>query len=292
MFQIVTDSCCDIPFQFLDEAGIAFIPMLVEINGQEYKDDLGKTFDVDFFYEALKDKQMPTTSQINVGRYLEFFEPYVQKGIPVIYLSFSSGLSGSYNSALQAVAVLKEDYPQAEVAVVDTLAASLGQGLLVLGAKKQQAAGKSFTEVIAWVEEQKMLLQSWVTVDDLKHLERGGRISKSEAALGGLLKVKPIIHVDKNGKLQNVDKVRGRNKSLQKIVDETLAHLTSRQEQIVYIAYSGDVAAAETVLAAITAEVDIEDVACLPLGPTISAHTGLGCVAIFTFGKNRNEEVS
>ncbi|PAB01631.1 DegV family protein [Enterococcus canintestini] len=292
MFQIVTDSCCDIPFQFLDEAGIAFIPMLVEINGQEYKDDLGKTFDVDFFYEALKDKQMPTTSQINVGRYLEFFEPYAQKGIPVIYLSFSSGLSGSYNSALQAVAVLKEDYPQAEVAVVDTLAASLGQGLLVLGAKKQQAAGKSFTEVIAWVEEQKMLLQSWVTVDDLKHLERGGRISKSEAALGGLLKVKPIIHVDKNGKLQNVDKVRGRNKSLQKIVDETLAHLTSRQEQIVYIAYSGDVAAAETVLAAITAEVDIEDVACLPLGPTISAHTGLGCVAIFTFGKNRNEEVS
>ncbi|MGM0138230.1 hypothetical protein IGI65_000644 [Enterococcus sp. DIV0755b] len=291
MFQIVTDSCCDIPFQFLDEAGIAFIPMLVEINGQEYKDDLGKTFDVDFFYEALKDKQMPTTSQINVGRYLEFFEPYAQKGIPVIYLSFSSGLSGSYNSALQAVAVLKEDYPQAEVAVVDTLAASLGQGLLVLGAKKQQAAGKSFTEVIAWVEEQKMLLQSWVTVDDLKHLERGGRISKSEAALGGLLKVKPIIHVDKNGKLQNVDKVRGRNKSLQKIVDETLAHLTSRQEQIVYIAYSGDVAAAETVLAAITAEVDIEDVACLPLGPTISAHTGLGCVAIFTFGKNRNEEV-
>lgn len=292
MFQIVTDSCCDIPFQFLDEAGIAFIPMLVEINGQEYKDDLGKTFDVDFFYEALKDKQMPTTSQINVGRYLEFFEPYAQKGIPVIYLSFSSGLSGSYNSALQAVAVLKEDYPQAEVAVVDTLAASLGQGLLVLGAKKQQAAGKSFTEVIAWVEEQKMLLQSWVTVDDLKHLERGGRISKSEAALGGLLKVKPIIHVDKNGKLQNVDKVRGRNKSLQKIVDETLAHLTSRQEQIVYIAYFGDVAAAETVLAAITAEVDIEDVACLPLGPTISAHTGLGCVAIFTFGKNRNEEVS
>ncbi|OJG15687.1 hypothetical protein RU96_GL001992 [Enterococcus canintestini] len=266
--------------------------MLVEINGQEYKDDLGKTFDVDFFYEALKDKQMPTTSQINVGRYLEFFEPYAQKGIPVIYLSFSSGLSGSYNSALQAVAVLKEDYPQAEVAVVDTLAASLGQGLLVLGAKKQQATGKSFTEVIAWVEEQKMLLQSWVTVDDLKHLERGGRISKSEAALGGLLKVKPIIHVDKNGKLQNVDKVRGRNKSLQKIVDETLAHLTSRQEQIVYIAYSGDVAAAETVLAAITAEVDIEDVACLPLGPTISAHTGLGCVAIFTFGKNRNEEVS
>ena len=292
MFQIVTDSCCDIPFQMLDEAGIAFIPMLVEINGQEYKDDLGKTFDVDFFYEALKDKQMPTTSQINVGRYVEFFEPYAQKGIPVIYLSFSSGLSGSYNSALQAVAVLKEDYPQAEVAVVDTLAASLGQGLLVLGAKKQQAAGKSFTEVIAWVEEQKILLQSWVTVDDLKHLERGGRISKSEAALGGLLKVKPIIHVDKNGKLQNVDKVRGCNRSLQKIVDEALAHLTSRQEQIVYIAYSGDVAAAETVLAAITAEVAVKDSVCLPLGPTISAHTGLGCVAIFTFGKNRNEEVS
>ncbi|MDT2705980.1 MULTISPECIES: DegV family protein [Enterococcus] len=290
MFQIVTDSCCDIPFQFLDEAGIAFLPMLVEINGKEYQDDLGKTFDVEFFYKALKDKQMPTTSQINVGRYLEFFEPYAKKDIPVIYLSFSSGMSGSYYSALQAVEVLKEDYPNAKVAVVDTLAASLGQGLLVLGAKKQQDAGKNFEEVIAWVDEQKMLLQSWVTVDDLKHLERGGRISKSEATLGGLLKVKPIIHVDKNGKLQNVDKVRGRNKSLQKIIDETLAHLTSREDQIVYIAYSGDVAAAETVLAGIVEEVAIEDIACLPLGPTISAHTGLGCVAIFTFGKNRSEE--
>lgn len=291
MFQIVTDSCCDIPFQFLDEAGIAFLPMLVEINGKEYEDDLGKTFDVDFFYQALKDKQMPTTSQINVGRYLEFFEPYAKSDTPVIYLSFSSGMSGSYYSALQAVDVLKEDYPDVQIAVVDTLAASLGQGLLVLGAKKQQDAGKTFAEVIAWVEEHKMLLQSWVTVDDLKHLERGGRISKSEAALGGLLKVKPIIHVDENGKLQNVDKVRGRNKSLQKIVTETLNNLTSRENQIVYIAYSGDVAAAETVLATIVEDVSIEDIACLPLGPTISAHTGLGCVAIFTFGKNRNEKV-
>ena len=200
-------------------------------------------------------------------------------------------MSGSYYSALQAVDVLKEDYPDVQIAVVDTLAASLGQGLLVLGAKKQQDAGKTFAEVIAWVEEHKMLLQSWVTVDDLKHLERGGRISKSEAALGGLLKVKPIIHVDENGKLQNVDKVRGRNKSLQKIVTETLNNLTSRENQIVYIAYSGDVAAAETVLATIVEDVSIEDIACLPLGPTISAHTGLGCVAIFTFGKNRNEKV-
>ncbi len=158
------------------------------------------------------------------------------------------------------------------MAVVDTLAASLGQGLLVLGAKKQQDAGKNFEEVIAWVDEQKMLLQSWVTVDDLKHLERGGRISKSEATLGGLLKVKPIIHVDKNGKLQNVDKVRGRNKSLQKIIDETLAHLTSREDQIVYIAYSGDVAAAETVLAGIVEEVAIEDIACLPLGDYFSSY--------------------
>ncbi|BCA84589.1 hypothetical protein EsVE80_01120 [Enterococcus saigonensis] len=290
MYQIVTDSCCDIPFQFLDEAGIAFLPMLVEVNGKEYEDDLGKTFDVDFFYQALKDKQMPTTSQINVGRYLEFFEPYVKAEIPVIYLAFSSGMSGSYYSALQAVDLLKEEYPNAQIAVVDTLAASLGQGLLVLGAKKQQDAGHSFAEVVAWVENQKMLLQSWVTVDDLKHLERGGRISKSEAALGGLLKVKPIIHVDENGKLQNVDKVRGRNKSLQKIIDETLQHLTSRENQIVYIAYSGDVSAAETVLSAIVEEISIEDIACLPLGPTIAAHTGLGCVAIFTFGKNRNEK--
>ena len=195
--------------------------MNLQLNDQELVDDLGKTFNYDRYMNQLKNGAMPTTSQINVGRYLEFFRSYAEKQIPVLYVAFSSGLSGSYSSALQAVELLKEEYEDPEIYVFDTKAASIGEGLLVLEAarlkKKEKyrrnlrVAGKNYLKV-----------HSWVTVDDLKYLERGGRISKASATLGSLLSVKPIITVDKEGRLTNVDKVRGRNKSIQTIVNETV----------------------------------------------------------------------
>lgn len=289
MFQIVTDSCCDLPYQLLEAHKIAFIPMIVEIDGQEYYDDLGKTFDYDKFLQNLRDKQQPSTSQINVGRYIEFFKPYCEKQEPILYLCFTSGMSGSYNSALQAVSILKEDYPEAEIEVVDTLNASLGEGVLVLGAAQQQAAGADLNQVRRWVDDHKLKVQSWVTVDDLSHLYRGGRLSRSQAAMGGLLNIKPIIHVDQKGTLQNVGKVRGRNKALQKIVDESVANLTSIKDQLVYVAYSEDREAAEKVLDMMKEKITVTESAIYPLGPTIASHTGLGCVAVFTFGKERTE---
>lgn len=287
MYQIVTDSCCDVPYQLLAEKDVAFIPMIVNINGQEYFDDLGKSFDYEQFLQSLRDKQQPTTSQINVGRYIEFFTPYCEKGEAILYLCFTSGMSGSYNSALQAVDILKEDYPEANIQVVDTLAASMGEGFIVLEAGKRKQAGASMEEVITWVNEHKMNLQSWVTVDDLSHLYRGGRLSRSQAAMGGLLNIKPIIHVDAKGTLQNVGKVRGRNKALQKVVDETVDHLVSKENQTVYVAYSGDLEAAEKVMGLLKEKIDVQDSGIFPLGPTIASHTGLGCIAIFTFGQER-----
>lgn len=287
MYQIVTDSCCDVPYQLLEEKEVAFIPMIVNINGQEFLDDLGETFDYEQFLQSLRDKQQPTTSQINVGRYIEFFKPYCEKNEPVLYLCFTSGMSGSYNSALQAVDILKEDYPEADIQVVDTLAASMGEGFIVLEAAKRKLAGASMAEVIQWVNENKLNLQSWVTVDDLSHLYRGGRLSRTEAAMGGLLNIKPIIHVDAKGSLQNVGKVRGRNKALLKVVEETVNHLVSTENQTVYVAYSGDLEAAEKVMGMLKEKIDITDSGIFPLGPTIASHTGLGCIAIFTFGQER-----
>lgn len=287
MFQIVTDSCCDLPYQVLEEYQVAFIPMIVEMDGKEYFDDLGKSFDYGAFIQSLRDKKQPTTSQINVGRYVEFFKPYCEKQEPVLYLCFTSGMSGSYNSALQAVAILQEDYPNAQIEVVDTLNASLGEGVLVYGAAKRQAAGDDLPTVRKWVEDHRLKVQSWVTVDDLSHLYRGGRLSRSQAAMGGLLNIKPIIHVDAKGSLQNVGKVRGRNKALQKIVDETMENLTSTEDQLVFVAHSEDLAAAEKVLEMLKEKINVTDSAIYPLGPTIASHTGLGCIAIFTFGKER-----
>ncbi|MGX7163130.1 DegV family protein [Enterococcus massiliensis] len=287
MYQIITDSCCDIPFQQLEEVGVAYIPMLIEMDGQEYVDDLGKTFDYEQFLEKIKANHQATTTQINVGRYVEFFRPYVEQQTPILYLAFSSGMSGSYNSALQAVALLKEDYPEVQITVVDTLAACAGEGLLVMEAQKRQAQGKTLEEVAQWVEKNKMNLQSWVTVDDLKHLERGGRISKTAAAVGGLLNVKPIIHVDATGHLKNVDKVRGRNKSLQKVADETINRIASKEDQIIYIAYSGDRPSAEKVADLLKQKITIKELKLLPMGPTIASHTGYGCIAVFSFGETR-----
>lgn len=287
MFQIITDSCCDIPAEKLEELKVSFIPMIVELDGKEYLDDLGKTFDYHWFLDKLKENAQPTTSQINVGRYLEFFRPYVKAKMPVLYLSLSSGLSGSYNSAIQAVAILKDEYEDVAITVIDTKAASLGQGYLVAEASRLQKEGKTFSEVAEWIEEKKYALHSWVTVDDLKHLERGGRISKTAAAIGGLLNIKPIIIMDHEGKLQNIDKVRGRNKAVQKLVGETLTNLKKSNTNTVYLANSGDDELVQRILK--IAKEKRPTIECIhyQLGPTIASHTGYGCLAIFSFGDKR-----
>lgn len=287
MYQIVTDSCCDLPYQVLEEINVDFLLMKIQLNGEELIDDLGKTFDYEKYMNELKGEAMPTTSQINVGGYLEFFRSYVEKKIPVLYVAFSSSMSGSYSSAMQAVELLKEEYENPEIYVFDTKAASVGEGLLVLAAARLKEEGKPLEEVLEWLNNNYLKVRSWVTVDDLKHLERGGRISKTSATLGSILSVKPIITVDEAGRLTNVDKVRGRNKSIQKIVDETIQSIVAPLEQTIYIAYAGDLESAEKAKKQLEEKIQVKNIVLYPLGPTIASHTGYGCIAIFSMGTSR-----
>ena len=286
-FKIMTDSCCDLPYTYLEENNVDFISMTIQLNEKELVDDLGKTFNYDWFLQEIKTGAMPTTSQVNVGRYVEFFKPFVEKQIPILYLAFSSGLSGSYQSAMQAVDILKEEFPEAEVIVIDTKAASLGEGLLVSEVIGLKQAGHSLEEIVLWLSENKMTVHSWVTVDDLKHLERGGRISKAAAAIGGLMNVKPIIVVDPKGKLQNIGKTRGRIKALKKLADETVQGMVDPINQTVFIAYAGDLESAEKVKTLIEEQIQVKEICIYPLGPTITSHTGNGCIAVFSRGKKR-----
>ncbi|MGC6769091.1 DegV family protein [Enterococcus sp. LJL51] len=286
-FKLVTDSCCDLPYEFLQENDVSFISMTITIDNKELIDDLGETFDYSDFLTKIKNGAMPTTSQVNAGRYQEFFRTFVEKKEPVLYLAFSSGLSGSYQSAVQAVEMLKEEYEEVAIYVVDTKAASLGEGLLVHKAIALRNAGHSLEEVLLWMEENKMNVQSWVTVDDLKHLERGGRISKTTAAIGGLMNIKPIITVDSDGKLQNVGKVRGRGKALKKVIDETVQNIKDPIDQTLFIAYAGDKESAEKVREGLAKEIQTKEILLYPLGPTITSHTGYGCIAVFSLGKKR-----
>ena len=261
--------------------------MKIQLDEEELVDDLGKTFNYDHYMEQLRNGATPTTSQINVGQYLEFFRPYVEQNIPILYVAFSSALSGSYSSALQAVELLKEEYPDPQVKVFDTKAASVGEGLLVLEAVRLKNEGKTLEENLEWLENNYLKVHSWVTVDDLKHLERGGRISKTSATLGSILNVKPIITVDQEGRLTNISKVRGRNKSIQKIVEETVKTIVAPLEQTVYIAYAGDLESAEKTKQLLEENIKMKEVKLYPLGPTIASHTGYGCIAIFSMGITR-----
>lgn len=286
-FKIVTDSCCDLPYTYLEANDVDFINMTIQLNGQELVDDLGKTFDFDAFLEKIKQGGMPTTSQVNIGRYIDFFRSFIKQNIPVVYLCFSSGLSGSYQGAMQAVEILKEEYDEVNIHVVDTKAASLGEGLLVMETIRLKNEGYSLSETLSWLAENKMKVQSWVTVDDLKHLERGGRISKAAATLGTLISVKPIINVDANGKLQSREKVRGRGKALKKVVDETIKGMEKPENQTILIAHAGDLESAEKVKQMFEKEIQVKAIELYPLGPTITSHTGNGCIAVFSFGQER-----
>ena len=285
MYQLITDACCDVPADVLNKLNVAYIPMTLDLDGKQYDDDLGQTFDYQWFLECLKENKQPTTSQINVGQYLSYFKPYAQQQIPLLYVAFSSGLSGSFSSALQAVEIVKEDYPLAEIYCVDTKGASLGEGMLVIQAAAMQQANHSLQEVVAWLETYKDHVRSWVTVDDLGHLERGGRISKTTAAIGGLLNIKPIIHVDTEGKLQTIGKARGRMKALKTILDATEKEFDPAILNQLYLAHSGDEESVSYVLEQLAQRLPDTPVEHFPLGPTIASHTGYGCIALFSMGK-------
>lgn len=286
-YKIMTDACCDLPLEFVEENNIDIINMTININGKEYVDDLGKTFDRDAFFQLVKNGEIATTSQINIGTYLEVFKYYIEKNESVLYLAFSSGLSGSYNNAMMAVDMLREEYGSINITVIDTLAACLGEGLLVYEAVRLKNMGKTLVEVAQWVEEYKMKLHSWVTVEDIKHLERGGRISAVSATLGTLLNVKPIIVMDRIGKLVPFAKVRGRKKSLQFLVQKTVEGMIEPEKQTLFIGHVGTPEDALWMKNAILEKITVKDVQIYPYGPTIASHTGFGSMAVFSFGNSK-----
>ena len=286
-FDLMTDSCCDLPYQFLKDNHVQFVSMIINLDGKEYVDDLGEDFDYQWFMSELQAGKMPTTSQINTGTYLEIFSNYIDSQQPLLYLCFSSGLSGSYNNAVMALEMLKEEHNNLPITIIDSKAASLGLGLLVMELIKLRDAGQSLTEAVTWLNEYGPRLHSWVTVNDLNHLERGGRISKASATVGSLIKIKPIIVVDPSGHLINVGKVRGRHKSLDKLVQETLKTIGEQVDQTVVIAYAGDLGAGEEVKSLLTDQSGVKEIVLLPMGPTIASHTGYGAMAVFSFGTLR-----
>ena len=282
---ITVNSTVDTGKEWLEERNVPVIPLKYTIDGQEYTDMYGLS-DKEFF-QKLREGTMSVTSQINPEEAKEMLEPYVKEGKDVLHLAFSSALSGTCNSMKIAAEELQEEYPEAKVIVVDTLCACMGEAMLLYYALKQKEAGKTIEEVAQWVEENKLHVCHNVTVDDLFHLHRGGRVSKTAAVLGTMVKVKPIIHMDDNGALQVIGKERGRKKSLHKIVDMAVERSKGWDNEIIMITHGDCLEDAEYVAKLVREKMGVENVFIHNIGTVIGSHTGPGVVATFCMGNKR-----
>lgn len=237
-YKITTDSTTDITPELVDELELHVIPMIFTVDGKDYRNTPdNKDLDPHEFYEMLRNGKQSLTTQINGETFKDEVRPFLDNGLDVLHLCFSSGLSSTYNSIRLAAEDLLEEYPDRKIIIVDTLAASMGEGLIVYHAGVLRKQGKSIDEVAAWVEENKLKLAHWFTVDDLNFLKRGGRLSGAAAFFGTVLNIKPVLHIDDEGHLIPIDKIRGRRKSLECLVDHMAKTAVNPSEQVIFISH-------------------------------------------------------
>ena len=287
-YVILTDSSADLTAELAAELGVEVIPLSFTMEDKTYFNyPDNRDIDPADFYARLRGGAMATTAAVNVADYTEAMEPILKEGKDVLVLAFSSGLSATCHSAQIAAGELMEQYPDRKVYVVDTLCASLGQGLLVWYAANLKKQGKTMEEVRDWTEEHKLNLCHWFTVDDLHFLKRGGRISSATAVLGTMLSIKPVMHVDNDGHLIKVGTARGRNASLKALVDHMEQTVLDLKGQSIFISHGDCLADAQKVADDIRARFGVEDIVINYVGPVIGAHSGPGTVALFFMGSER-----
>lgn len=284
-YVIVTDSTIDLPEEMAEQQGVPVLQLSYILDGETYEDRKGMSGKA--FFDKIRAGSMPTTSQVNPDQARECFEKILKEGKDILCLGFSSGLSGSYNSERIAAEELQEEYPDAKIIVIDTLCASMGQGMLLLKTMKLQKEGKTLEETAGWVEANKLHICANVTVDDLNHLYRGGRVSKTTAVLGTLVQIKPIIHINDEGKLVVIGKERGRKKALNRIVDMMEEQMKGYENDFVMVTHGDVPEDAEYVKKRIQEKYGIENVIINTIGTVIGSHTGPGVVATFCLGQKR-----
>jgi DegV family protein with EDD domain len=285
---IVTDATSDIPNEMANELNVKVVPMsfsLGEKNYNHYPDY--RELDIKTFYDKQRDGQTSLTTQINVAVYLDFFEEIIKSDKDVLYISFSSALSSTYQSSVLATKELNEKYPDFKIITIDSKAATLGETLLVKLAAQKKSEGMNIEDLSKWVDDNHLKVCHYFTVDDLNHLKRGGRMTAMTAFIGTALDIKPILHVNDEGKLIPLDKVRGRKKAL-KVLFNYLAELSENlEEQTIFIGHGDCIEDARYLESLIKEAYKVKEVIIHPIGPIIGSHTGPGAITLFFLGKHR-----
>lgn len=280
-FKIVTDSTSDLSKGWVEEHGVDVLGLTINLDGQTYETVGDNRLTSATLLEKMESGSQPMTSQVNVGQFEEVFEVAAKEGQEVLYLAFSAALSGTYQSAVIARDMVLDQYPEAVISIFDTKASTIGEGYLVMKAVEARAAGKTLVETMAIVEDLVPRLRTYLLVDDLQHLVRGGRLSKAAGLIGGLVNIKPPISLNADGKLESIAKIRGRKKGIKEMLNLTLDNL---DHSTIMVAYMGDIEAAEGVKSNLLEDDRVSDVLLTELEPVIATHTGTGVLAILSIG--------
>ena len=284
-YKIITDSGCDLPQEMLSRLDVQTVPLIVNFRNEAKEDTVDEG--IKELYAGLRAGEAATTSAVNPDRWMEKMEGVLAEGKDVLTVTFSSGLSTTYQSAVIAGNELKEKYPDRKIFVVDGLSASLGQGLLVWYACKMKDAGMSVEELAAWVEENRLHLCHWFTVDDLMYLKRGGRVSAATALVGTMLQIKPVLHVDDEGHLINVAKTRGRKASIQALAQKAGELGEGYDNSTMFICHGDCIQDAQKLAAIVKEKHGVKEVFIGYTGAVIGSHSGPGTLALFFIGEHR-----
>lgn len=285
--KLITDSACDLSIDFIKENDIDVASLMVNLNGEFIPDDLGQTLKHEDFFKAVREGAMPSTTQVNVGTFHEMFEKYAKEGKTILYIGLSSVLSGTVSSAVTARKMILEEYPEANINIVDSLSVSVGEGLLIYKAVEMIKNNNTIEEIVNYLESIKRKVIHGITVDDLNHLKRGGRISGAVAVVGGLLGIKPTLKIDNEGGVVPSEKLKGRKKALKYLVNLIKEKGENIEDQTIFLCHADCLEDVLSVKEMILNEYNVKDVIINSIGAVIGTHGGPGTIGVVFLGNER-----
>ncbi|MDU5111285.1 MAG: DegV family protein [Clostridium sp.] len=285
--KLITDSACDLSIDFIKENDIDIASLMVNLNGEFIPDDLGQTLKHEDFFKAVREGAMPSTTQVNVGTFHEMFEKYTKEGKTILYIGLSSVLSGTISSAVTARKMILEEYPEAKINIVDSLSVSVGEGLLIYKAVEMIKNNNTIEEIVNHLESIKRKVIHGITVDDLNHLKRGGRISGAVAVVGGLLGIKPTLKIDNDGGVVPAEKLKGRKKALKHLVNLIKEKGENIEDQTIFLCHADCLEDVLAVKEMILNEYNVKGVIINSIGAVIGTHGGPGTIGVVFLGSER-----
>ncbi|AEB75950.1 DegV family protein [Clostridium botulinum] len=290
-YTILTDSCCDLPIDYLINNNVSYVSLTYRLDDKEFYDDFGQSVKYTEIYDYMRKGNIPKTSQVNPQAFYNAFKEILDKNQNILYICVSSGLSGTYNSANIAKNMILDEYKDSKIEIVDVLTASLGQGLMVMKAVEMRNTGMNLEQIAKNLEDIRFKLNTYITVDDLNYLKKGGRISSTAALVGAVLHIKPILTLNDEGKVISILKVKGKKSLIRKLSEIVCEKIINPEKEEICICHADSEIQAEKLKEAILQKIQVKKVLINDIGPVVGTYGGPGALAVFFIGEQRQNHV-